>query len=143
MRAIVFAAWLLCLSVTVAAEPEKKLKTEETKDHQKVQAVIDQVEKACIDRTVYMVGRKKAERLAELVRKAKPRRVLECGTAIGYSGLWIARELQAAGKGGKPLLQAKHPEQEDGDARCNLLEIRADPEAVRQDQQNGREKYFT
>ena len=25
--------------------------------------------------------------------------VVECGTAIGYSGLWIARELKAAGRG--------------------------------------------
>jgi len=38
-------------------------------------------------------------RLAELVRQAKPRLVVECGTAIGYSGLWIARELKAAGAG--------------------------------------------
>ncbi len=65
----------------------------------KVQAVIDDVEKACVDRTVCMIGRKKAERLAELVREARPERVVECGTAIGYSGLWIARELKAAGKG--------------------------------------------
>jgi predicted O-methyltransferase YrrM len=65
----------------------------------KVQTVIDDVEKACLDRTVCMIGRKKAERLAELVRQTKPERVVECGTAIGYSGLWIARELKAAGRG--------------------------------------------
>jgi len=65
----------------------------------KVQAVIDEVEKACLEGPVYMIGRKRAERLAELVRKAKPRLVVECGTALGYSGLWIARELKAAGKG--------------------------------------------
>jgi predicted O-methyltransferase YrrM len=34
-----------------------------------------------------------------LVREAKPERVVECGTAIGYSGLWIARELQKTGRG--------------------------------------------
>jgi predicted O-methyltransferase YrrM len=60
----------------------------------KVQPVIDRVEKACLDQTVYMIGRKKAERLAELVREARPKVVVECGTAIGYSGLWIARELK-------------------------------------------------
>ena len=65
----------------------------------RAQAVIDAVEKACLDRSVCMIGRKKAERLAELVRKAKPKLVVECGTAIGYSGLWIARELKAAGRG--------------------------------------------
>jgi caffeoyl-CoA O-methyltransferase len=37
--------------------------------------------------------------LAELVRQKKPKLVVECGTAIGYSGLWIARELKAAGRG--------------------------------------------
>jgi predicted O-methyltransferase YrrM len=52
-----------------------------------------------LERTVFMIGRVKAERLAELVRQAKPKLVVECGTAIGYSGLWIARELKKAGRG--------------------------------------------
>jgi len=67
----------------------------------KVQAVIDRVEKECLrgPRYIYTIGHVKAKRLAELVREAKPRLVVECGTAIGYSGLWIARELKAAGKG--------------------------------------------
>jgi len=64
-----------------------------------VQPVIDEVEKTCVEKTIFMIGRKKAERLAELVRQQKPERVVECGTAIGYSGLWIARELKRAGKG--------------------------------------------
>ncbi len=63
------------------------------------QPVIDAVEKACLERTVFMIGRVKAERLAELVRQAKPKLVVECGTAIGYSGLWIARELKKSGRG--------------------------------------------
>jgi len=65
----------------------------------RVQAVIDEVEKICREGPVYMIGRKKAVRLAELVRQAKPELVVECGTALGYSGLWIARELKRAGKG--------------------------------------------
>lgn len=68
-------------------------------DDDRVQAVIDKVEKACIQRTIYMIGPAKARRLAELVRQAKPDVVVECGTAVGYSGLWIARELKAAGSG--------------------------------------------
>jgi len=64
-----------------------------------VQPVIDAVEKACLERTVFMIGRVKAERLAELVRQSKPKLVVECGTAIGYSGLWIARELKRSGQG--------------------------------------------
>ena len=67
--------------------------------NRKVQAVIDEVDKTCRDKTVYMLGPEKAKRLAELVRQKKPKVVVECGTAIGYSGLWIARELKAAGQG--------------------------------------------
>ncbi|MGI6416104.1 MAG: class I SAM-dependent methyltransferase [Thermoguttaceae bacterium] len=65
----------------------------------KVQSVIDEVDKTCRDTTVYMIGAPKAKRLAELVRQKKPQLAVECGTAIGYSGLWIARELKAAGRG--------------------------------------------
>jgi predicted O-methyltransferase YrrM len=61
--------------------------------------VIDNVDQQCRDRTVYMIGPEKAKRLAELVREKKPRLVVECGTAIGYSGLWIGRELRALGQG--------------------------------------------
>ena len=68
-------------------------------DVSRVQPVIDEVEKICLAKTVFMIGRRKAERLAELVREKKPETVVECGTAIGYSGLWIARELKRAGKG--------------------------------------------
>jgi predicted O-methyltransferase YrrM len=65
----------------------------------RVDAVIAGVDRACRDRTVYMIGPEKARRLAELVRTKRPMHVVECGTAIGYSGLWIARELKAAGRG--------------------------------------------
>ena len=40
-----------------------------------------------------------ANERAALVRQRRPKRVVECGTAIGYSGLWIARELKALGEG--------------------------------------------
>jgi len=64
-----------------------------------VQAVIEAVEKSSIDRRIRLLAPEKAKRLAELVRKARPRLVVEGGTAIGYSALWIARELKAAGRG--------------------------------------------
>lgn len=89
-------AWLSIAAGAAAAEPTE---TEALAAREKAQAVIDDVEKACLDRTVYMIGRPKAQRLAELVRQHKPRLVVECGTAIGYSGLWITRELKAAGRG--------------------------------------------
>jgi len=89
-------AWVLIAGGTSLAEPAD---TPAEAANDQAQAVIDEVEKACLERTICMIGRKKAERLAELVRKAKPRLVVECGTAVGYSGLWIARELKAAGQG--------------------------------------------
>jgi len=64
-----------------------------------VQAVIEEVEKSSIDRRIRLLAPEKARRLAELVRKAKPRLVVEGGTAVGYSALWIGRELKAAGRG--------------------------------------------
>jgi predicted O-methyltransferase YrrM len=64
-----------------------------------IQTVIDRVEQECRKETVYMVGPAKATRLAELVRERKPQRIVECGTAIGYSGLWMARELKRLGGG--------------------------------------------
>ena len=88
-----------CLILAGGMAAEEAAGTPAEKDNDPAQAVIDEVEKSCIQRSVCMIGRNKAERLAELVRQAKPRLVVECGTAIGYSGLWIARELKAAGRG--------------------------------------------
>ncbi len=114
-------ALLSCLAFlvvvpTVRAQPPA-VSTDHTQQR-KVQAVIDEVEKACIDRTIYMIGRKKAIRLAELVRQRKPRLVLECGTAVGYSGLWIARELKNAG-GGK-LISVEIDRRRAEEARANF-----------------------
>lgn len=64
-----------------------------------IQAVIDRVEQECRKETVYMIGPAKAKRLADLVRQRKPQRIVECGAAIGYSGLWMARELKRLGRG--------------------------------------------
>ena len=65
----------------------------------KVAQVIAELDRICREQTVYMVGPEKGARLAELVRSREPAVVVECGTALGYSGLWIARELERLGKG--------------------------------------------
>ena len=96
MTTTLCVAWLAIAAGAVAAEPADK---PPAKTGDKVQAVIDQLEKDCIDRRIRLLAPQKAQRLAELIRQAKPRVVVECGTAIGYSGLWIARELKAAGRG--------------------------------------------
>ncbi len=92
----------------------------------KVQAVIDEVEKECLSGPsyIYTIGHVKARRLAELVREAKPRLVVECGTAVGYSGLWIARELKAAGKG-------------------KLITIEIDPQTAKKAEENFRKAGLT
>lgn len=96
MNTALCMAWLAIAGQTIAAEPADK---PPPRADGKVQAVIDEVEKACVKRRIRLLAPEKAERLAELVRQAKPRVVVECGTAVGYSGLWIARELKAAGGG--------------------------------------------
>ena len=61
--------------------------------------VLQDVDKRCREEGIPMLGSKKAEFLAELVEIAQPSLIVECGTAIGYSGLWTASKLKAAGKG--------------------------------------------
>ena len=61
--------------------------------------VLDSVYQQCREQSIPMLGQEKAQFMAELVRSAQPNLVIECGTAIGYSGLWIAQELRQANKG--------------------------------------------
>lgn len=92
--------WLLALSAgLVAGEPGREKSDVRKKIDQQVQPVIDEVDRQCRQNTIYMIGPEKARRLAELVREKQPKLVVECGTAVGYSGLWMARELKAAGHG--------------------------------------------
>ncbi len=51
--------------------------------------VLEEVEEQCRTERIPMLGPEKAKLLASCVEKAKPSLVVECGTAIGYSGLWI------------------------------------------------------
>lgn len=60
---------------------------------------IAEVDAECRRRTIPMLGPQKAARLCELVRAAQPRCIVEVGTAIGYSGLWIAHVLEELGQG--------------------------------------------
>jgi predicted O-methyltransferase YrrM len=59
-----------------------------------IAAVIADVETECRRREIPMIGPQKAAFLVKLIREARPERVLEIGTAIGYSGLWIAHTLE-------------------------------------------------
>jgi predicted O-methyltransferase YrrM len=61
--------------------------------------VLGEVDAECRRREVKMLGGRKAARLVELIRQARPATVVEVGTAIGYSGLWIADTLRELGGG--------------------------------------------
>lgn len=61
--------------------------------------IIAEVDAECRLREVRMLGSEKAARLVELIQEVKPGLVVEVGTAIGYSGLWIANKLRELGRG--------------------------------------------
>jgi predicted O-methyltransferase YrrM len=61
--------------------------------------ILAEVDAECRRRSIPMLGPHKAARLTELIREQRPLRVVEVGTAIGYSGLWIADTLRELGRG--------------------------------------------
>ena len=61
--------------------------------------VLQEVDKRCREEGIPMLGPEKAQFLTTLVEKARPSLIVECGTAIGYSGLWMLEKLKTAGKG--------------------------------------------
>ena len=61
--------------------------------------VLQEVEAQCKKERIPMLGEEKAKFLAACVEAAKPSLIVECGTAIGYSGLWMLRVLKAAETG--------------------------------------------
>src|SRR5262245_37528503 len=65
----------------------------------KLEEVLAEVDAECRRRSIPMLGPQKAVRLVEWIREANPNLVVEVGTAIGYSGLWIADLLRELGKG--------------------------------------------
>jgi predicted O-methyltransferase YrrM len=65
----------------------------------RIDKVIADVERRCLERGVYMLGPEKGLFLRGLVEQARPGFVVECGTALGYSGLHILSALQSIGKG--------------------------------------------
>ena len=61
--------------------------------------VLQEVDERCREQGIPMLGPEKAVFLAALVQKAEPTLIVECGTAIGYSGLWMVSKLKSTGKG--------------------------------------------
>jgi predicted O-methyltransferase YrrM len=77
------------------------------------------VERRCLRNTIYMLGPGKARFLRDLVLREKPRFVVECGTAIGYSGLYIADGLRS--NGGGELLTVEQDHGRADEAEKNFL----------------------
>jgi predicted O-methyltransferase YrrM len=66
---------------------------------QHLHQIINEVDAECRRRSIPMLGPDKAARLSAWVGEARPRLVVEVGTAIGYSGLWLANTLRELGAG--------------------------------------------
>jgi len=64
-----------------------------------IQELIQEADAECRRLSIPMLGPHKAAYLCELIREEQPKVVVEVGTAIGYSGLWIARTLRELGQG--------------------------------------------
>ncbi len=80
--------------------------------------VLKEVEAQCREERIPMLGPEKAKFLADCVEKAKPTLIVECGTAIGYSGLWMLRVLKAVGTG--RLITIEIDANRAGQARANF-----------------------
>jgi predicted O-methyltransferase YrrM len=59
----------------------------------KAEVVLREIEKRANNEFLPIVGPEKGQVIAEEIRKAKPKRVLEVGTLIGYSAILMGKEL--------------------------------------------------
>lgn len=64
-----------------------------------IEEVINRVDRECREQRIPMLGQERSELIARLIAEHRPALVVEVGTAIGYSGLWIAQALDKIGGG--------------------------------------------
>jgi XTP/dITP diphosphohydrolase len=79
-------------------------------------------EESGIGNKYWICGRDTGRFLYENVLKEKPKVVLEFGTSIGYSALWIAKALMEIGEGGRLFTVESHKERGDFAAK-NFEEV--------------------
>ena len=72
---------------------KEEQKQPEARATSKAETVLREIEKMAKRKFLPIVDREKGQFLAEAVRKAKPKRVLEVGTLIGYSAILMGKEL--------------------------------------------------
>lgn len=68
-------------------------------DQKTFETIVAEIDAECRRLKIPMLGPQKMARVCELVWNARPDLVVEVGTAIGYSGLWIAKTLKELGHG--------------------------------------------
>jgi predicted O-methyltransferase YrrM len=66
---------------------------------QQLQELFSKIEEQDAKTPFWIVGPETGRMLYWLIRVANPERVLEIGTSVGYSGLWMAAALEANGGG--------------------------------------------
>src|SRR5436309_12756335 len=81
-------------------------------------AALRAVEKQGLDEGWPIVGAAEGSLLHILARSSRAKRILELGTAIGYSGTWLARALPDDGE----LVTGEHNPEPAGSARNNIEE---------------------
>ncbi len=62
------------------------------------QKILDQLEKEALYQKMKIISREKGIFLGELVEKHRPKNILEIGSGIGYSTLFLASDLPPGGK---------------------------------------------
>jgi len=92
-------------------------------DSESAERVLRRIEKASRSRYLPIIGPDRGRILVDLVRKFKPRRILEVGTFVGYSTILMGRELQA----GSEIITIEIDEDEAELAKKNIREAELNP----------------
>ena len=87
------------------------------------EVVLKRIEKASEKEFLPIVGPRKGSILAEEVRKAKPKHVLEVGTLIGYSAVLMGKELDADAE----IVSVEIHRSEAEEASKNILKAKVPP----------------
>ncbi len=89
----------------------------------KADLVLKRIEELAKRKCLPIIGPEKGEIIAKLVRKFKPKRILEVGTLIGYSTIIIGKELDEDAE----IITIEIDEDEAEIARRNIIEAELKP----------------
>jgi len=92
----------------------------------KADEVLRRIEENAERRYLPIIGRERGRILVELVRRFKPKRILEVGTFIGYSTILMGKELG----GGSEIITIEIDEEEAEQARENMRDAAIKPKIM-------------